>query len=179
MDDYLSKPLQKADLFSLLEQADKARKSLPPIAVRRDAETHPLLSGANGLTSLGPDGGLSLAGHRLAPTFNRERLLVEVDGDEALLQRMITLFCENTPVLLDDIRASVQRGDSGELARSAHALLSSLGAFGANHARELTAQLEAQALAANYEQTDRTLAALENATVDIHAALAAFTSAGS
>ena len=90
------------------------------------------------------------------------------------MQRMIALFHENAPHLLDDIRGSIARRSSGDLARSAHGLLSSLGAFGANDARQLTQQLEAQALEENYEHSDRTFAALERETAEIHTALAAF-----
>ena len=84
---------------------------------------------------------------------------------------MIALFHENTPRLLDDIRASVVRRDGGDLARSAHALIGSLGAFGAKEAQSLARQLEEQAHAANYAQTDPTFAALARATAEIHQAL--------
>ena len=93
------------------------------------------------------------------------------------MQRMIALFQENTPHLLDDIRGSIARRGSSDLARSAHGLLSSLGAFGAHDARQLTQQLETQALEENYEHTARTFAALERETAEIHVALAAFTPA--
>jgi HPt (histidine-containing phosphotransfer) domain-containing protein len=74
-------------------------------------------------------------------------------------------------------RAFIHRRDGTDLARTAHALLSSLGAFGAHDAHRLTQRLETQAHQENYEQTDRTFAALERETADIHAALAAFTPA--
>ena len=93
------------------------------------------------------------------------------------MRRMTALFHENTPLLLDDIRGSIALQSADGIARSAHALLSSLGAFGANAAHRLTQQLEAQAHDENYEQTDRTFAALERESAQIHAALAAFTPA--
>ena len=114
---------------------------------------------------------------RTLPIFSRARLLEQLDGDEALLLRLIALFHENTPRLLADIRGSIARRGSGDLARSAHALLGSFGAFGANDARRLTQQLEAQAHAENYEHSDRIFAALERETAEIHEALAAFTPA--
>ena len=153
MDDYLSKPLQRAELSAMLGR----------IAA---GHTRPAAEGA-------PNG----AKTRALPIFSREKLLAELDGDEGLLRRLIALFRENTPRLLDDIRSSIAQRGSGELARSAHALLGSLGAFGAQDARRLTQQLEAQALHENYEHTARTFAALERETAEIHAALAAFTPA--
>jgi len=109
--------------------------------------------------------------------FSRERLLDELDGDEELMENLIALFQENTPRLLDDIRGSIDRKSPGDLARSSHALLSSLGAFGATGARNLTQQLEAQANDENYEPNHRTFAALERETTAIHAALAEFSRA--
>jgi HPt (histidine-containing phosphotransfer) domain-containing protein len=77
------------------------------------------------------------------------------------MNRMIALFHENTPHLLDDIRGSSARRGASDLAHSAHALLSSLGALGAHDASRLTQQLEAQGLEENYQHTDQTFAALE------------------
>ena len=79
--------------------------------------------------------------------------------------------------LLIGIRGSIARRGSGDLARSAHGLLSSLGSFGADNARRLTEQLDAQAREENYEHTERTLAALEREAAEIHATLATFTPA--
>ena len=69
--------------------------------------------------------------------LTHKRLLEQLDGDETLMQRMIELFQTNTPELLENIRASIAMKSAEGLARSAHALLSSLGAFGAADAHEL------------------------------------------
>lgn len=90
------------------------------------------------------------------------------------MRRMIGLFHESTPRLLDDIRGSIERRGSRDLARSAHALLSSLGAFGAEDARHLTQKLETQAAEEDFEHADSTFAALEQETADVDAALANF-----
>jgi hypothetical protein len=52
------------------------------------------------------------------PIFSRKKLLDELDGDEMLMRRMILLFQESTPRLLEDIRGSIARHASGDLARS-------------------------------------------------------------
>ena len=101
----------------------------------------------------------------------------ELDGDEAVMRGIIALFQENTPRLLEDIRDSVARRSSSDVARSAHTLLSSLGAFGAHDAYHLSLQLEAQAQDQDYENVDLTFTALERGTAEIHAALATFTPA--
>jgi CheY-like chemotaxis protein len=159
MDHYLSKPLQKEELLKLIATISK---SVPP-----------LLCAAKGNGSKSKHDDRNAAASAL-PIFSREKLLDQLDGDEALMRRMIALFHENTPRLLDDIRGSVARRGASDLARSAHALLSSLGAFGANEAGDLTRQLETQAHHQDYEHTDRTFAALERETAEIHTALSAF-----
>ena len=163
MDDYISKPLDKAELLALLAGVSaRASRTRPEAGL-------PLVAG-----TVLPGDGSPRPVTRALPVFSREKLLEQLDDDEALMQRMISLFQENTPVLLADIRDSVERRGSTDLARSAHALLGSLGAFGAAQARHLTQQLEAQAHSENYEHTDRTLAALERETAAIHATLATF-----
>jgi len=166
MDDYISKPLQKADLLDLLDRISAGQNSasaaIPP-------------SIPNGHRA--PDGSQTLPFElpvRVLPVFSREKLLDQLDGDEALMSRMIALFHENTPHLLDDIRGSIVRRDARDLAHSAHALLSSLGVFGALDASHLTRQLEAHGREKNYQHTDETFAALERETAEIHLALAAF-----
>jgi CheY-like chemotaxis protein/HPt (histidine-containing phosphotransfer) domain-containing protein len=166
MDEYISKPLEKSQLLELLERFSTARFSNEtgiPAAPECGPQTAALLL----LPERSPAG-------EAAPTYSRERLLDELDDDELLMQRMIALFHENTPRLLEDIRSAVARREGDALARSAHALLSSLGAFGADRARHLAEQLEAQAQANDYEHTDQTLAGLERATLEVHTALAAF-----
>jgi PAS domain S-box-containing protein len=164
MDHYLSKPLIKADLLAILDQIPTHRKLAitlpPPIAASGNRSPH----------ALQPLAGKSPP--KALPIFSREKLLDELDGDEILMRRLISLFQTNTPRLLDDIRGSIARRASGDLARSAHALRSSLGIFGAHEAHRLTLQLETQGRQDNYEETDRIFAALERGTAEIQAALA-------
>jgi signal transduction histidine kinase/CheY-like chemotaxis protein/HPt (histidine-containing phosphotransfer) domain-containing protein len=154
MDHYIAKPLIKEDVLRVLDVCSYAFASGVP-----KQSTEPLLHGAAPPLSL----------------YSREELLQQCDGDDKLMGRLIALFHENTPRLLDDIRDSIARRGSSNLGRSAHTLLSSLGAFGANDARRLTEQLLAQAHNEDYENTDGTFAALERRTAEIHLALDAFT----
>jgi len=154
MDDYIAKPLHKAELLALLEKYTAARATVA-------ANHAPLAPPA------------ALAAPKL-PIFSREKLLEELDGDEEFLFRLIDLFQENTPRLLETIRECVEERRGSDLARAAHALLSSLGTFGAVEARRLTEELESQGKQENYEHTERTYAALARATAEIHATLSTF-----
>ncbi len=166
MDYYLSKPLIKAELVALLERIPRRQK-------RPGAVASPSASNGN----RPPDAVLPLkreSSPKALPIFSREKLLDELDGDEILMRKMISLFQENTPRLLDEIRGSIARRASGDLARSAHALRNSLGTFGAHDGHRLTLQLETQAHQEDYEDTDRIFAALVRGTTEIQAALAAY-----
>jgi PAS domain S-box-containing protein len=167
MDHYLSKPLDKADLLDLLERISANRR---PSA---HSPTHPNAVNGHRRPEDFPIAARESPAKAL-PVFSREKLLDQIDGDEALMEQLIALFQENTPRLLDDIRRSIACRISSDLARSAHALLSSLGAFGAKEAWLLTQQLEEQAHREVYEHTDLTFAALEREIAEIQTALTAF-----
>jgi HPt (histidine-containing phosphotransfer) domain-containing protein len=101
-------------------------------------------------------------------------LLEQCDGNEQLMGTVIALFQEHTPRALDNVRDSISRRASGDLSRSTHGLLGSLGIFGAHAARRLAQQLEKQADEEDYEDAARTFAALECRMAEIYAALARF-----
>jgi PAS domain S-box-containing protein len=134
MDDYISKPLEKEPLLALLARISGGRRIAAPAA-------QPAHRPPKALQTSAPD-----SSAKAPPIFSRAKLLDQLDDDEALLHRMIELFNENTPLLLDDIRGAIARQSGSDLARSAHALLSSLGVFGAGKASLLTRKLEALGL---------------------------------
>ena len=159
MDDYLSKPLQKSAVLAVLARVSADRNSVAPVPAP-SLEVGPLPSD-------GPNAEASCC-------FTREELLEQFDGDTELLQRVITLFQENTPRLLEDVHRAVAGDDPGNLARGAHALLSSLGAVGANRARGLALQLETQGNAEKLADSERTFLALQRETNTVLATLGAF-----
>ena len=138
MDDYISKPLEKEALLEILMRWSPAAPECLIERLRPPEVATP------------------------CRTFSRAKLLDEFDGDEEILGRIIHLFSENTPVLLEDIRTSIEEGSAERLARSAHALLSSLGTFGAKDAHRLTKQLEDSGRAGTTEGAETTFAALSS-----------------
>jgi two-component system sensor histidine kinase/response regulator len=151
MDDYLSKPLEKATLLALLEHYAGEQKSGTDLPVTRAAD----------LT--------------IPPKISsREKLLEQLEGDEAMLRRMVVLFRQNTPRLLGDIREAIARHDTDGIGRAAHALLSSLAALGAQETHRLTRQLGAQASEGGEEDIHETFAAIERGVAEIQVNLAAY-----
>src|SRR5205814_7699203 len=94
-------------------------------------------------------------------TARRRKLLESVGGDKALLEQLTAISHDNTPRLLDEIRGAIARRSANELARSAHALLSSLGAFGAQDALRLGRELEEMGNDNSLDQAQSTFDALE------------------
>jgi CheY-like chemotaxis protein/HPt (histidine-containing phosphotransfer) domain-containing protein/anti-sigma regulatory factor (Ser/Thr protein kinase) len=160
MDDYLSKPLDKAALLALLDRV---------CAARPDAAT-PLVSpnAARPVADESPAGTLDI--------FSLDTFLDQMDGDEALTGRLMALLQECMPRLLNDIRNSIARCDATDLAFAAHGLISCLGIFGANAVCHLCRELENQAQQQDYGHTDRTFAGLERGVAEINAAVDSFRS---
>jgi HPt (histidine-containing phosphotransfer) domain-containing protein len=69
-------------------------------------------------------------------------VLKRVEGDRDLLREVVTLFFEDTPRLLADIRNAISCSDGNALQRSAHTLKGSVGNFGARAAFEAALSLE-------------------------------------
>ena len=99
-------------------------------------------------------------------------MLDNLDGDTVLLDQVTTLFKQNTPTYLDQMRHAITQRDGLALEKSAHTLLSSLGIFGAHRARDITMTLQAAGKSQNFEEAEQHLTELENETDRIYAAIA-------
>ena len=165
MDDYISKPLEKAALLALLARISADRGTA--ILAVGPAGFQPAADADRRRDARAP--------HRLeacAPAiFPRAQLLDQLDDDEELLERMIALFHRNTPQLVSDIGDSLARQNAADLAHAAHALLSSLGALGAKDAHRLALRLEEAGRASDFTATAPTFAELEAEVTRVCAAL--------
>ena len=74
--------------------------------------------------------------------FDLDAVLAHFGGDAEFLQEVADLFCEEAPVLLEQIRNSIASSDAGSLERSAHALKGAVGNFGVGRAWECALKLE-------------------------------------
>ncbi len=145
MDDYIAKPIRKADLVAVLE---------------------------NGLF---PTPNEQASGLPAETSYTRNQMLEQCDGDRQLMKTLIALFAENTPEILATMCAAIAQGNAPALAESAHKLLSSTGAVGAQRALTLARQLEEQGGSGQLAAASEKFAALEEEIGKTCAALAGFT----
>ena len=108
-----------------------------------------------------------------AEVMNRESLLELFDQDEALLSELAELFLEDSPRLMQDIRAGVAAFDAEKVERAAHTLKGSVGNFGAKRGFELARRMEAMGRSHDLVGAPQALIALEEEMSRISAALAA------
>jgi CheY-like chemotaxis protein len=115
MDQYVTKPIDQKRLFEVVEAFCVARPH---------------------------SGSLSMNQSNQELSFDPGAALKRVDGDRELLREIASLFFEDTPRLLAEVRNAIQRGDGKALERSAHTLKGSVGNFGARAAFEAAFSLE-------------------------------------
>jgi HPt (histidine-containing phosphotransfer) domain-containing protein len=106
--------------------------------------------------------------------YSREQFLAHCDDDEELAKELVSIFRNNTPVIIQAIGDAVGKRNSAALAASAHQLLSSLSCFGAERARASALRLEKQGLENDFRGAEERLGKLERETDKIYAALAGF-----
>jgi PAS domain S-box-containing protein len=124
MDDYVSKPINPAILFEVIERvlagANPPAASVAPPPAKND-ETLPLARGK---------------------TMDVAAALERIDGDRELLTEVAGIFRRDCPAMLETIRDAIERQDARTLEREAHKLKGSLGAFCAQPAFEAALRLE-------------------------------------
>lgn len=76
------------------------------------------------------------------PSFDHAQCLAQLEGDEEMFGKLVTLFVETTPGLVDRLRTGIQAGDAEVVAHTAHKLKGSALQFNAHSACNLTLQME-------------------------------------
>lgn len=105
--------------------------------------------------------------------FDLSAALERVGGDQELLKEIAELFIEDGPLLLKDVRAAVDAGDTTALQRSAHSLKGSVANFGADAAVEAALNLEKMGANGTLDGAPEALASLESEIQKLVAVLSA------
>jgi len=116
-DEFLSKPVDLAQLFGILSRL-----------LQQPVETPPETAEAN---------------VALSPTLDAPELLKFVEGDLNLLRELAATFWETCPQMMADVRKALEGKSPKSLERAAHALKGSLSYFGTSLAYQSVVKLEA------------------------------------
>jgi two-component system sensor histidine kinase/response regulator len=136
MDDYVSKPVKPEYLQGALDR----------FAGMRGVEQETRKAGAPG--TIDPE---IIAGFRE----------MEIEGEESILGKLIDVFIENTPRVLEDARTALASNMSQHLERAAHTLKGSCSNFGAERMRVGCEKLEALAREGDLAQAGKLIAQVE------------------
>jgi len=120
MDDYVSKPINRDELFSVIEKFAKSGEA----------------TGNNISLSSKHDEAFT------AEVFDIAKALEIAGGNKAFLKELADLFFENLPGYVAKIREAISMEDSGALEGAAHDLKGSVGNFAAKRAHNAACQLE-------------------------------------
>jgi CheY-like chemotaxis protein/HPt (histidine-containing phosphotransfer) domain-containing protein len=136
MDDYVSKPVKPEHLQAALSRFTGVR------AVAQEV----LETGSAGTIDAN-----IIAGFRE----------MDVDGEESILGKLIDIFIENTPRVLEEARTAVANRMSPQLERAAHSLKGSCSNFGAERMRAACEKLETLARVGDLERAEELIAQAE------------------
>ncbi len=150
MDDYVAKPIQSQDLLRAIQNVIGQTGTKHEAAVAEPAPKN---------------------------LIDRAAVLAGVDGDEALLQEIVSMFLEYTPQRRDDIRTAVQTSDFAGLRRTTHALKGTIGYLDAGPVSDAIHQLDQLAVSADAQRLPEALADFERHLDELTIAAAALVAA--
>ena len=125
MDDYLSKPFRQRELAEMLDRWTSKASKPPSTPVKRDQR--------------------SPEGQDKGPIEYRALENIrstQPEGSGDILKQILSLYLDDSPKLLSQLKNAVEQGDTESVRRTAHSLKSSSANVGANHLSSLLAKLE-------------------------------------
>jgi HPt (histidine-containing phosphotransfer) domain-containing protein len=159
MDDYLRKPLAQSELVNALARW----------LTRRDSD-------GDQSGTITTDQESVIARQPPLPagrTINNAALdnIRNLQGGEAILAKVIDLYLEDSPLILNNIRDAIKQDDPDALRSSAHKFKSSSANLGADRLAELCKQLEALGRSGSAEGAAAILVEVEGAYESVQASL--------
>ena len=154
MDDYLAKPFSRFEIGAILSRwlEPCAGKEAPAVVATPADEIR--ATGAVGEAIPRPESEVSGTSAKASPEPRRldQHALANIrvlqrDGGTDVLAKVITLYLQTTPRLLDTLNEASDAEDRTLLARTAHTLKSSSATLGATHLAALCKKLETMARA--------------------------------
>ena len=134
MDDFVTKPIQAQELMRAIQN----------VTGQSDAQSETIVSEP-------PSKNL----------IDRAAVLAGMDGDEALLQEIVSMFLEYAPQRRDEIRTAIKNDDFAGLRRTTHALKGAIGYLDAGPVSNAIDQLDQLAVATDAQRLPESLAEFE------------------
>ena len=91
----------------------------------------------------------------------RPAFLAGLGDDVTLARKLVEIFLDQSPTLIDEIRTAIERQDAAALRRAAHALKGTISNFPSGPARGVAAQMEGLGIDADLETAKAVLPLLE------------------
>lgn len=160
MNDYLSKPFTMPDFNAMIHKwlpFDRGLQELQTSEDTLEIKTLQLMDDPQVLDQ---------------QVLNRLRMM-QRPGAPSILQKVIDIYLNNSPALIDDIRTAVFNKDIDALTRAAHSLKSSSANLGASRLSELCRSLEQMGRSKVLHGADETLVQLLDESAHVMAALKA------
>jgi HPt (histidine-containing phosphotransfer) domain-containing protein len=155
MDDYVPKPIQAELLYEVVE-----------IATARNGKDSSAASPAADR--------VSSTDRQAIDAIDLKSALARLDGDEELMKEAASMFLEEYPSLLSNIKSAFIDRDANSLELASHALKGSISNFGAAPACALAFKLEIMGRESKLDSNDNLVAALEMEVERVATAITAF-----
>lgn len=155
MDDFLAKPLEMGNLSRMMDRWVGQHKEPEPERLPQPP-SYRLLAGFDPVNERVLDWTVLESIHAL-----------QQPGQPELVKEVVTIYLEESPRLMDNLRKAVQHGDYEEIRHIAHSLKSSSAHIGARALAELALDLELLVGNRSAENADKQLALIERACSDV------------
>jgi signal transduction histidine kinase/DNA-binding response OmpR family regulator/HPt (histidine-containing phosphotransfer) domain-containing protein len=165
MDDYITKPMERETLFSLIEALTSG--GAPEVR-----EVEPVHDGEAEPPPAGPPGEPAEDGDR--PSFDKALALQRVGGRESTLCRLATVFLQNRDAMLSGVRDAIDAGDGESLRKAAHRLKGSLALLAAGPAHDAAYRLELAGREGRLEDAEPTWEVLQREVSRLSSELAPY-----
>jgi PAS domain S-box-containing protein len=152
MSDYLSKPVNPAELYRVLAS----------VAGRRFGPSSQEAAPAAAASAAMPKAPAARSGMPVAkPRFDRAAFEDSIGNDGALLRKLVDLFFEVQPARMDELAAQLAKGDSDGGKRTAHTLVGSFRTMMMPVLGDLAHEIEVQLKEGKVEEARRNLGRLQ------------------
>ncbi len=147
MDDYLGKPFKQKQLHEILQRwlperpATNEEVAIPDASTVRELPVTASIQAQSEVTGPGGDRPISQPSPIDTKALDNIRAL-QRNGKPDILKKTITLFCSDSPKMLESMQQAAALGDAGTLAMAAHRLKSSSANLGAAKLAAQCSQME-------------------------------------